>query len=275
MLRGGRADGFVPHTVFWHNHPRWRRAPLYATQRVRGSRHTTTIGPPLLAFAWERVAAASGDEPGFADRVAARARGAPRLAGARARRRRRRAHHASSCPTSRGSTTARSTTPSTAPTRTTSPATSGSWRATAAWAGARTTIAARPRRARRGRVGQRRLRAQPARAWRGSPATTRTRGAPTRVEAALLERCLDPRHGPVLRPRRARRAPGARVDVVGAVAADARHGCPRTSAGAWSRSTSSTPAATARRSASRRWRWTSRRSGPASTCGARGAGRRG
>ena len=66
MLRGGRADGFVPHTVFWHNHPRWRRAPLYATQRVRGSRHTTTIGPPLLPFAWERVAAASSDDPGFA-----------------------------------------------------------------------------------------------------------------------------------------------------------------------------------------------------------------
>ena len=66
VLRGGRADGFVPHTVFWHNHPRWRRAPLYATQRVRGSRHTTTIGPPLLPFAWERVAAASADEPGFA-----------------------------------------------------------------------------------------------------------------------------------------------------------------------------------------------------------------
>ena len=33
---------------------------------MRGSRHTTTIGPPLLAFAWERVAAASADEPGFA-----------------------------------------------------------------------------------------------------------------------------------------------------------------------------------------------------------------
>jgi hypothetical protein len=66
VLRGGRADGFIPHTVFWHNHPRWRRAPLYATQRVRGSRHTTTIGPPLLPFAWERVAAAGPDEPTFA-----------------------------------------------------------------------------------------------------------------------------------------------------------------------------------------------------------------
>jgi glycogen debranching enzyme len=66
VLRGGRSDGFIPHTVFWHNHPRWRRAPFYATQRVRGNRHTTTIGPPLLPFAWERVAACSHDEPGFA-----------------------------------------------------------------------------------------------------------------------------------------------------------------------------------------------------------------
>ena len=66
VLRGGRGDGFIPHTVFWHNHPRWRRAPLYATQRTRGSRHTTTIGPPLLPFAWEIVARASTDDPGFA-----------------------------------------------------------------------------------------------------------------------------------------------------------------------------------------------------------------
>ena len=68
MLRGGRADRLrLPHTVFWHNHPRWRRAPLYATQRsCAAAAHTTTIGPPLLPFAWERVAAASSDEPGFA-----------------------------------------------------------------------------------------------------------------------------------------------------------------------------------------------------------------
>jgi mannosylglycerate hydrolase MGH1-like protein len=65
LLRSGRADGFLPHTVFWHDPPRWRRAPLYATQRTRGSRHTTTIGPPLLPFAWERVARA-GDDPAFA-----------------------------------------------------------------------------------------------------------------------------------------------------------------------------------------------------------------
>jgi glycogen debranching enzyme len=65
LLRSGRPDGFLPHTAFWHDHPRWRRAPLYATQRMRGSRQTTTIGPPLLPFAWERVARAGGD-PAFA-----------------------------------------------------------------------------------------------------------------------------------------------------------------------------------------------------------------
>jgi hypothetical protein len=63
LLRAGRADGFVPHTAFWRAHPRWRRAPLYATARVWGDTATASIQTPLLAFAWERVAA--GD-PAFA-----------------------------------------------------------------------------------------------------------------------------------------------------------------------------------------------------------------
>jgi glycogen debranching enzyme len=67
VLRSGRADGFLPHTVFWDWPAGWRRAPLYATARMRGSTCTETIDPPLLPFAWERVAAASeGDDPGFA-----------------------------------------------------------------------------------------------------------------------------------------------------------------------------------------------------------------
>jgi glycogen debranching enzyme len=66
LLRAGRPDGFVPHTVFWHAAPRWRRAPFYATERFRGNAATCSIQTPLLAFAWERVAAASPDEPGFA-----------------------------------------------------------------------------------------------------------------------------------------------------------------------------------------------------------------
>jgi hypothetical protein len=67
LLRAGRPDGFVPHTAFWHAHPRWRRAPLYATERWSGSAATASTQTPLLAFAWERVAHASAhEEPGFA-----------------------------------------------------------------------------------------------------------------------------------------------------------------------------------------------------------------
>jgi glycogen debranching enzyme len=61
LLRAGNPDGFVPHTVFWHAHPRWRRAPLYATHAWRGDRATAHTQTPLLAFAWERVARASDD----------------------------------------------------------------------------------------------------------------------------------------------------------------------------------------------------------------------
>ena len=65
VLRSGRPDGFLPHTVFWDAPAGWRRAPLYATRGLFGDRCTETIGPPLLAFAWELVADASPDEPGF------------------------------------------------------------------------------------------------------------------------------------------------------------------------------------------------------------------
>ena len=65
VLRSGRGDGFLPHTVFWDAPAGWRRAPLYATRGVFGDRCTETIGPPLLAFAWELVADASPGDPGF------------------------------------------------------------------------------------------------------------------------------------------------------------------------------------------------------------------
>ncbi len=65
VLRSGRGDGFLPHTVFWDAPAGWRRAPLYATRGLLGDRHTETIGPPLLAFAWELVADASPDDPAF------------------------------------------------------------------------------------------------------------------------------------------------------------------------------------------------------------------
>ena len=67
LLRGGRLDGFIPHTIFWHERAGWRRAPFYATHSVRGDRATAHIQTPLLALAWELVAAASEhDDPNFA-----------------------------------------------------------------------------------------------------------------------------------------------------------------------------------------------------------------
>jgi Glycosyl hydrolase family 63 C-terminal domain len=66
LLRAGRLDGFVPHTSFWDRPAYWRRAPFYGTTSTFGSTGTATIQTPLLAVAWELVAAASDDEPGFA-----------------------------------------------------------------------------------------------------------------------------------------------------------------------------------------------------------------
>jgi glycogen debranching enzyme len=66
LLRAGRLDGFIPHTVFWHDHAGWRRAPFYATNSFRGNRGTAHIQTPMLALAWEIVAEASMDDPGFA-----------------------------------------------------------------------------------------------------------------------------------------------------------------------------------------------------------------
>lgn len=65
VLRSGRPDGFLPHTVFWDAGARWRRFPLYATRSVAGDWRTETIGPPLLPFAWELVADGSPDDTGF------------------------------------------------------------------------------------------------------------------------------------------------------------------------------------------------------------------
>ncbi|GAC1318605.1 MAG: trehalase family glycosidase [Thermoleophilaceae bacterium] len=66
LMRSASPDGLIPHTVFWDRPARWRRAPLYATRRIRGERATASTQTPLLALAWERVASASTDEPGFA-----------------------------------------------------------------------------------------------------------------------------------------------------------------------------------------------------------------
>jgi hypothetical protein len=68
LVRAGRLDGFVPHTAFWDRPAYWRRAPFYGTHTVFGCTATATIQTPLLALAWELVAAASvTDDPGFGE----------------------------------------------------------------------------------------------------------------------------------------------------------------------------------------------------------------
>ena len=61
LVRAGRLDGFIPHTAFWDRPAYWRRAPFYGTHTVFGASATATIQTPLLALAWELVAAASPD----------------------------------------------------------------------------------------------------------------------------------------------------------------------------------------------------------------------
>ena len=66
LVRAGRLDGFIPHTAFWDRPAYWRRAPFYGTHTVFGCTATATIQTPLLALAWELVAEASPEDPGFA-----------------------------------------------------------------------------------------------------------------------------------------------------------------------------------------------------------------
>ncbi len=67
LLRAGTLEGFIPHTVFWHEAPVWRRAPFYATHSFRGDSGTAHIQTPIIALAWKLVADASAEEdPGFA-----------------------------------------------------------------------------------------------------------------------------------------------------------------------------------------------------------------
>jgi Mannosylglycerate hydrolase MGH1-like glycoside hydrolase domain len=65
LLRAQEPDGFLPHTILWHRPVRLSRRFHYALQN-RSDRTTRTIQPPFVAFAWELVAEASPDDPGFA-----------------------------------------------------------------------------------------------------------------------------------------------------------------------------------------------------------------
>jgi glycogen debranching enzyme len=74
LLHAGRLDGFIPHTVFWDRPARWRRAPFYGTHTFFGNQATATTQTPLIAVAWEIVAGASADDPGFATEALAQLR---------------------------------------------------------------------------------------------------------------------------------------------------------------------------------------------------------
>jgi hypothetical protein len=64
LLAAAEPDGFIGHTIFWDAPVRLSRRAFYNLVSGR-DRMTRTIHPPLLAFAWEIVADASADDPGF------------------------------------------------------------------------------------------------------------------------------------------------------------------------------------------------------------------
>jgi Mannosylglycerate hydrolase MGH1-like glycoside hydrolase domain len=64
LLAAQEPDGFIGHTVFWDRRVRLSRRPFYNLLSPR-DRMTRTIQPPLLGLAWEIVADASADDPGF------------------------------------------------------------------------------------------------------------------------------------------------------------------------------------------------------------------
>jgi hypothetical protein len=72
LLAAQRPDGHVGHTIFWTGPVRLSRAYSYNVVR-RSDRSTSTIQPPLIAWAWAEVADRSPDDPGF------RAEGLPAL----------------------------------------------------------------------------------------------------------------------------------------------------------------------------------------------------
>ena len=61
LLKAQHEDGFIPHTVFWDGRVRLSRVGIYNIQHL-SDKGTSTIQPPLLAWAWELVAAESGDQ---------------------------------------------------------------------------------------------------------------------------------------------------------------------------------------------------------------------
>ena len=65
LLRGGREDGFIGHVTFWERPVSFTRS-LYYNVASRHADSTSTIQPPLLAWAWRIAVGDPGAEPAIA-----------------------------------------------------------------------------------------------------------------------------------------------------------------------------------------------------------------
>jgi len=61
LLAGGSDDGFIGHTIFWHGHVDWQRRWTYNVAS-KTAPNTSTIQPPLLAWAWRIAVGDPADE---------------------------------------------------------------------------------------------------------------------------------------------------------------------------------------------------------------------
>jgi len=65
LLAGGSDDGFIGHTIFWDRPVDWQRRWTYNVTS-RQARNTSTIQPPLLAWAWRIAVGDPTQEPRIA-----------------------------------------------------------------------------------------------------------------------------------------------------------------------------------------------------------------
>ena len=65
LLNGGGEDGFIGHTIFWDRPVDTRRRWTYNIAS-RDARNTSTIQPPLLAWAWKIAVGDPAEEPRIA-----------------------------------------------------------------------------------------------------------------------------------------------------------------------------------------------------------------
>jgi hypothetical protein len=65
LLNGGVDGGFIGHTIFWDSPVDWQRRWTYNVTSKR-ARNTSTIQPPLLAWAWRIAVGDPSEEPRIA-----------------------------------------------------------------------------------------------------------------------------------------------------------------------------------------------------------------